>query len=135
MPGVINLTRWIFSILLFIGALIHIDIFSLVYTLLFLAIPWILIHSTIFRWRLFFIFSFIALIVSLAFLFITISLHLFFFTTTNDCSSNVRIVHHLGFILWSYTSNKTLFILIVIIHVMIFGKRRSIANEEQNSFL
>lgn len=135
MPGVINLTRWIFSIFLLIGALIHINIFSLIYILLFIAIPWALIHSTIIRWRLFFIFSLIALIISLAFLLITVSLHLFFMTTigtnilTNDCSLDVRIVHHLGFILWIHTTNKSLFVSIVIINVMIFGKRRFVDNE------
>ena len=129
MQGMINLTRWIFSILLLLGAIIHIDIFSLIYILIFLAIPWTLIHSTIIRWRLFFIFSLIALIISLAFLLITTSLHLLFITRTDasifnmNCSSNVRILHHLGLMLWTYTTNKTLFVVIIIVHVMIGGKK------------
>lgn len=137
MQGMINLTRWIFSILLLLAAIIHIDIFSLIYILLFLAIPWTLIHSTIIRWRLFFIFSFIALIISLAFLLIITTLHLLIITKTGssifnmDCSSNVRILHHLGLILWTHTTNKTLFIVMIIVHVMIAGKKRLIFMNEK----
>lgn len=138
----INLTRWIFSIFLLLGAIIHIDIFSFIYLLLFLAIPWSLIHSTIIRWRLFFSFSFIALIISLTFLLISISLHLLFITKTGasafnmDCSSNVRILHHLGLMLWTHTTNKTLFVGIIIIHVMILGKKQWIfTKENQRRFL
>jgi hypothetical protein len=131
----INLTRWILSICLLTGGLVHIDIFSIIYALLFLTIPWAFIHSTIVRLRFFFILSLIALITSTAFLLIIGSLHIFSMTNKGEnvfsieCSSNVRILQHFGLILWSHTTNKIIFILILIINVIIICTK--ISNEKK----
>jgi hypothetical protein len=131
----INLTRWILSICLLIGGLVHIDIFSIIYALLFLTIPWAFIHSTVVRLRFFFILSLIALITSTAFLLIIGSLHIFSMTNKGEnvfsieCSSNVRILQHFGLILWAHTTNKIIFILILIINVIIICTK--ISNEKK----
>ncbi len=130
MQGLINLTRWILSICLLIGGLIHIDIFSIIYTLLFLTIPWAFIHSSVIRLRFFFILSLISLITSTTFLLIIGSLHIFSMTNKGEnvfsieCSFNVRILKYFGLILWAHTTNKIFFILILIINVIMICKKK-----------
>ena len=129
MKGVINLTRWVLTICLLIGAIVHINIFSLIYALLFLATPWAFIRSTIIRLRFFFILALISLITSSACLVITSSLHIFSITRkgkdvfSNECSLNVRILQHFGFIIWAHTTNKILFVLSFIVNVIITCKK------------
>jgi hypothetical protein len=129
MKGIINLTRWILTICLLIGAIVHINIFSLIYALLFLAIPWAFIRSTIIRLRFFFILALISLITSGAYLMIISSLHIFSITKKGkdvfsiECSLNVRILQHFGFIIWAHTTNKILFVLSFIMNVIITCKK------------
>ncbi|CAF3952887.1 unnamed protein product [Rotaria magnacalcarata] len=70
MQGVITVTRWILAICLLIGGILHIDIFSIIYVLLFLTIPWAFIRPTATRLRFFFILALIACITSGVFLLI-----------------------------------------------------------------
>ncbi len=129
MKGVINLTRWILSICLLLGAIVHINLFSMIYILLFLATPWALIRSKIIRLRFFFILALIALITSGTFLLIIGSLHLFSMTNKGQnvfsmqCSLHVRILQHFGLIIWTHTTNKILFVLILIMNVIISCKK------------
>ncbi|CAF4564240.1 unnamed protein product [Rotaria socialis] len=125
MQGVITVTRWILAICLFIGGILHIDIFSIIYVLLFLTIPWAFIRSTVTRLRFFFILALIACITSGVFLLIIGSLHIFSMTNKGkyifhmECSLNMRILQHFGFILWTHTANKVLFVSSRIVDVMI----------------
>lgn len=129
MKGVINLTRWILSISLRLGAIVHIDIFSIIYALLFLATPWVFIRSTIVRLRFFYILSLIAFITCSLFLLILSSLHIFSLTNKGknvfsiQCSLNVRILQYFGLILWTHTTNKILFIIVLIMNVIIACKK------------
>ena len=96
---------------------VRIDLFSLIYALLFLMIPWAFIHSTIVRLRMFFILALIALITSIAFSF-DYWWSAYFFSITNkgkdvfsiECTLNVRTLQHLGLVLWAHTTNRVLFI-------------------------
>ncbi|CAF2160242.1 unnamed protein product [Rotaria magnacalcarata] len=126
MQGVITVTRWILAICLLIGGILHIDIFSIIYVLLFLTIPWAFIRPTATRLRFFFILALIACITSGVFLLIIGSLHIFSVTSKGkyifrmQCSLNMRILQHFGFILWTHTANKVLFVSSRIVDVMIF---------------
>jgi len=132
MKGIINLTQWILSICLLIGAIVHIDIFSIIYALLFLTTPWAFIRSTIIRLRFFFILSLITFITSSIFLLIISCLHIFSITNQGknffsiQCSLNVRILQHFGLIIWTHTTNKIVFILILIMNVIIMCKKKNI---------
>lgn len=129
MKGVVNLTHSILSICLLIGSLVHVDLFSIIYTLLFLTIPWAVVCSTVIRLRFFYILSLIALITSSVFLLFISSLHIFTITAKGkdafsiQCSLNVRILQHFGFIRWTQTTNKILFIITLIMNVMIACKK------------
>jgi hypothetical protein len=129
MKGVVNLTRWILSICLLIGAIVHIHIFSIIYALLFLIIPWAFIRSPISRLRFFFILALITLITSAIFLLMISSLHIFSITTKGkdafniECSLHVRILQHFGLITWAHTTNKILFVLSLIMNVIIICKK------------
>jgi hypothetical protein len=129
MKGVVNLTRWVLSICLLIGAIFRIDIFSIIYALLFLAIPWAFIHSTVARLRFFFILALVSLITSTFFLLMISAVHIYSVTTkgkdlfSNECSFNVRILQHIGFIIWAHTTNRVLFVLSLVIDVIIVCKK------------
>ncbi|UJR32233.1 hypothetical protein I4U23_019699 [Adineta vaga] len=92
MKGVINLTRWILSICLLIASLVHVDLFSIIYTLLFLAIPWAIICSTFIRLRFFLILSLIALMTSSVFLLLISSLHIFTKTTKGKDVFSISLI-------------------------------------------
>jgi hypothetical protein len=129
MKGIDNLTRWILSICLLLGGCIHINLFSIIYILLFLSIPWAFIHSSTLRLRFFFILSLITLMTSSLFLLSMISLQIFSLTNKGrtlfsiQCSLNVRILHYFGFILWTYSTNKFIFVLTLFTHGMIVCKK------------
>jgi hypothetical protein len=114
MKGVVNLTRWVLSICLLIGAIFRIDIFSIIYALLFLAIPWAFIHSTVARLRFFFILALVSLITSTFFLLMISAVHIYSVTTKgkdlfiNECS---------------FTTNRVLFVLSLVIDVIIVCKK------------
>ena len=129
MKVVVKLTQSILSICLLIGSLVHVDLFSIIYTLLFLAIPWAIVCSTVIRLRFFYILSLMALMTSSVFLLFISSLHIFTITAKGkdtfsiQCSLNVRILQHFGFIRWTQTTNKISVIITLIVNVMIACKR------------
>lgn len=128
--SVMNITRALLTICLLLGGIVQINIFSIIYTILFLIIPWSLIYSRNIRLRLFFILSIITLINSVCFVLMISGLHIFAMTNKgkdvfrNECSFNVRILQHFGLILWKHTANKILFVLALIINIIILCKKK-----------
>lgn len=138
MKGIINLTRWIYALSLLLISILHINLFSLIYTLCFLSIPWSLISSHAFRSKYFFSLALLTFILSCCFISIDISLQILTLTKKSQslfdthCSFNVRILEYFGWILWIHTKNEFQLICVRVLHGIVLCKTNKKANLVDN---